>query len=784
MKFSNGYWLVKEGLQCYYPQQVFSIEEKVDGIEMIASTKKLTTRGDTLEGPVLTYTFSAPMKDVIKVKIVHYKGALSKQPQFILSEAGGSFQYTEDEEKATFKSGELMLVIDKKNEFRLSFERANKLLTSSFGKSAAYIKEKEDVFLEEKLDKAYMREQLSLDIDEQIYGFGERFTPFVKNGQSIDIWNEDGGTASEQGYKNVPFYISNKGYGILVGHTGKVSFEVASEKVSKVQFSVQGQELSYYVIAGDNMKQVLTNYTALAGRPPMLPTWSFGLWLSTSFTTDYNEETVMHFIDKMKERDIPLSVFHFDCFWMKAYHWSSFKWDDKVFKDPKGMLQRLHEKGLKVCVWINPYIAQASELFDEGMANGYFIKRTDGSVWQGDLWQPGMAIVDFTNPKAYRWYQDKLAELLDMGVDCFKTDFGERIPVTDVRYESGANAEGMHNYYTYLYNKAVFEIIKEKKGKNDAIVFARSATVGSQSFPVHWGGDCEGNFSSMAETLRGGLSLGLSGFGYWSHDIGGFESTSTADVYKRWVAFGLLSSHSRLHGNTSYRVPWLYDEEAVDVVRFFTKMKCELMPYLYNMAWEASELGLPMLRAMVLEFEEDPNCRYLDKEYMLGDSLLVAPVFNEEGSVNYYLPKGRWTHFITGEVYEGGVWKKETYHYLGLPLFVKPNSILMLGSRDDRPDYDYRESVRVALYELDEDVIVSSKVLDSEGKIVLTVAALKQDQTLTVQYKGGNRPWEIVLKNIFDIQGATGGVVQHQEDGVHIVMNEGVTDEGSVICYL
>jgi alpha-D-xyloside xylohydrolase len=354
------------------------------------------------------------------------------------------------------------------------------------------------------------------------------------------------------------------------------------------------------LIPGKNPKDIIGRYTKLSGLPALPPAWSFGLWLTTSFTTDYDEATVTSFIDGMAERNLPLHTFHFDCFWMKEYEWCNFSWDEDVFPDPHGMLKRLKDKGLHICVWINPYIGQKSPLFDEGLENGYFIQNTDGTTWQWDLWQPGMAIVDFTNPEACDWYLGYLEALMDMGVDCFKTDFGERIPVEGVKYFDGSDPHKMHNYYSYLYNKKIYELIERKLGKNEAVLFARSGSVGSQKFPVHWGGDCTSVFESMAESLRGGLSLCLSGFGFWSHDIGGFESTSTADVYKRWIAFGLLSSHSRLHGSSSYRVPWLYDEESVDVLRHFTQLKCSLMPYLYSQANQTAQSGIPMIRAMFL----------------------------------------------------------------------------------------------------------------------------------------------------------------------------------------
>ena len=256
---------------------------------------------------------------------------------------------------------------------------------------------------------------------------------------------------------------------------------------------------------------------------------------------------------------------------MKALHWCDFEWDEEVFSDVKGMLTRYkEEKNIKICAWINPYIAQGTSVFEEGLQNSYFLKRADGKgIKQTDLWQPGLAWVDFTNPKAVEWYLGKLKKLIEVGVDCFKTDFGERIP-TDVTYYEPYDSVAMHNYYTYLYNQAVFTLLQELKGEEEAIVFARSATAGCQQFPVHWGGDCSASYPSMAESLRGGLSLALSGFSFWSHDISGFEQTATADLYKRWVQFGLLSSHSRLHGSTSYRVPWFFDEEACEVLKYST----------------------------------------------------------------------------------------------------------------------------------------------------------------------------------------------------------------------
>ena len=747
MKFSNGCWLQKEGCACFSPAQVYFTKVEEDCVTLCAPTSRITSRGATLGGVNLTIKISAPYPEVLRVQTYHYMGVQKKAPEFELTAMQTGLMKAEDSEEVIKVSNGTLRVEVNKSDGKITFFRGEEKLTSSGAKDLAYMKTdwKGDAY-NLRTDDAYMREQLTLGVGELIYGLGERFSAFVKNGQTVDIWNEDGGTSTEQSYKNIPFFMSNKGYGVFVNHPEKVSFEVASEMVHKVGFTVAGESLDYFLINGPTMKDVLVRYTDITGKPSLPAPWTFGLWLSTSFTTNYDEETVMSFVNGMIDRGIPLSVFHFDCFWMKDFSWCDFTWDSRVFPDPEGLIKRLHDKGLKVCVWINSYIGQESRLFEEGKEKGYFIKRTNGDVWQWDMWQPGLAIVDFTNPEACKWYASKLEALMDMGVDCLKTDFGERIP-TDCVYFDGSDPQKMHNYYTYLYNKCVFDVIKKKKGEKEAILFARSATVGGQKFPVHWGGDCWSDYESMEESLRGGLSLTSSGFGYWSHDIGGFESTSTPDVYKRWCAFGLLSSHSRLHGSTSYRVPWAYDEEAVDVVRFFAELKASLMPYLYRNAVETSKTGIPMMRSMVLEFPEDRNVSYLATQYMLGDSLLTAPIFNEDSMANYYLPEGRWTNYLTGEEREGGRWYTEKHGYLSIPLYVKEGSIVAVGAENKKAVYDYADNVTFRVYALADGKTANTVVYDTEANPAASVTVDRKGDTYTISVES-SKPCKVVLMNV------------------------------------
>lgn len=732
MKFTNGYWMLRDEMTPAYAVEYGSHMVKGDELTVYLPGKHIAGRGDALNIPMLTITLSTPLEGVIKVSAVHHAGALYKGPFAEIKNEHPRAEITETEECLTFASGSLRAVIDKTpNAYKLAFYEGDKFLTESSFRNLAHMHNRET-------GKNYMVEQLLIDVDEYVYGLGERFTPFVKNGQTVEMWNEDGGTASEIAYKNIPFYITNKGYGVLVGNEGDVAYEIASEKVERIQFSVEGERLDYYFISGKSPMGTVEKYTELTGKPALPPAWSFGLWLTTSFTTDYDENTTSGFIQGMADRDIPLHVFHFDCYWMEAFEWCNIKWDPNVTTDPKSMLQRYHDKGLKICVWINPYIGQKSCLFEEGREKGYLLKRTDGSVWQTDLWQPGMGLVDFTNPDACAWYQSKLKTLLDMGVDCFKTDFGERVPVKDIVYFDGSDPVKMHNYYTYLYNQTVFQLLEEERGKGEAVLFARSATVGGQKFPAHWGGDCSATYVSMAETLRGGLSLSLSGFGFWSHDISGFEQTAPADIYKRWCQFGLLSSHSRLHGSSSYRVPWLFDDEACVILKEFVNLKCRLMPYLYGQAVRSHEYGTPVLRPMFLDFPEDRACDTLDRQYMFGSSLLAAPVFKESGEVDYYLPKGTWVNLITGETREGGTWYKETHDYHSLPLMVKENTILPMGNNDREPEYDFADGVTLLLSVFADGKEADVEIPDCRGNVVMKAHAVCRDGEISVHVEGGN----------------------------------------------
>ncbi|EPS44690.1 hypothetical protein H072_1323 [Dactylellina haptotyla CBS 200.50] len=726
MKFTEGMWKIRGGIQLNWMSHVERVISTDEGSASLLLAKLTRNRGDTLNAGTLNAKITSPLEGVTAVKFSHWDGEDELGPDFPINTSSRPKVTIKNDPARNLKyvSGNLNLDVDTApNELAFNYtDDKGKRLTGHSFRSIAFVNDittektkwAEGIYAQKD---TYILLELDLSVHEKIYGLGERFGPFSKNGQTVEIWNEDGGTSSELAYKNIPFYISSRGYGIFINHPGKVMLEIQSERTTRVNIVVKGESLEYMVIAGPTPRDILNRYTQLTGRPSLPPAWSYGLWLTTSFTTSYSEETVTGFLDGFKERDIPLGVFHFDCFWMKSYQWCDFEFDAENFPDPKAYIGRLKDRGFKTCVWINPYIGQASPLFAEGKKNGYFVMRADTprpTVWQWDEWQAGMALVDFTNPKACEWFSTHLKRLMDLGIDAFKTDFGERIPFDPkiVKYSDNSDTEKMHNFYTFIYNKCVFETM-EKHGKPGCL-FARSATAGGQQFPVHWGGDCESTFEAMAETLRGGLSLALSGFAFWAHDIGGFEGLPEPALYKRWVQFGALGSHTRLHGSSSYRVPWIYEEKdypgeaeaCSKVLRDSVRRKFALMPYLLRTALEAKEKGAPIMRPMLFEFgETDPNVWNIDTQYMLGSDLLVAPVFSREGEVSFYVPKtgvknGKWISFFykndgVNKVYEEGHWYTETHGFDTMPILVRPGATIAYNPSITTPDSDYLKGLQV-----------------------------------------------------------------------------------------
>lgn len=528
-------------------------------------------------------------------------------------------------------------------------------------------------------------EALALAPDEHIYGLGEKFMPFDRRGQKIESWNYNTwGATNERAYKNIPFFVSSRGYGVFLNTTFKTTWDIGSGATSSIstQIETEDDRLDLFFIWGPRIADILTRYTALTGRPPVPPRWSFGFWQSKCTYSSWDE--VWEIVRKARAERVPTDVVHLDPPWLRDRMYADLVWDETRFPDPAGNLARLRAEGIRISLWLQPWIPEESEVFAEGQEQGAFATREDGSVYFYAPTIPGRppsrcGIVDFSSPTGREWYIQKILGLLSQGVSAFKTDFGEAIP-EDAVFANGMRGAEMHNLYPLLYNAAFYEAFERSGRADDLVCWGRSGWAGIQRYPVSWSGDMLCNFPSMTCTLWSGLSFSLSGVAFWSHDIGGFMGETNPELYVRWAQWGLLSSHSRAHG-TANREPWSQGEQALTIFREFDELRYQLIPYLYSLAHEAHQTGLPLMRPMVLEFQDDPATHTIDSQYLLGPSLLVAPVL-EQGltSRQTYLPRGTWYNFWTDTAYEGGRWLHLPTQALEMmPLFVKAGTILPLG---------------------------------------------------------------------------------------------------------
>ena len=538
--------------------------------------------------------------------------------------------------------------------------------------------------------------------DECFAGTGERFTKMDLSGHTFFLKNQDGqGVNNRRTYKNIPFYLSSRMYGAFYHTCAHSKLSLADCSTRSVEFLSDQAMLDVFVIAGDSAEEILRGYRDLTGYPSMPPLWSFGTWMSRM--TYFSADEVNEICDRMRAEHYPCDVIHLDTGWFKTDWLCEWKFNEERFPNPKAFIQGLKKKGYRVSLWQLPYVAEDAEQINEAKENDYIAPLTKKQESEGSNFSAldYAGTIDFTYPKATEWYKGLLKNLLDMGVTCIKTDFGENIHM-DAKYK-GMKPELLNNLYALLYQKAAYEITKDVTG--DGIVWARSAWAGCQRYPLHWGGDSCSSWDGLAGSLKGGLHFGLSGFAFWSHDVPGFHtlpnfmnSIVADDVYMRWTQFGVFSSHIRYHG-TNKREPWHYPAIA-PMVKKWWKLRYQLMPYIVEQSKKATETGYPVLRALIFHHLEDKLCWHIDDEYYFGDDFLVAPVMNSENRRDVYLPEGKWVNFFTGERYEGGQWLKNLEIPLEeMPVYVRENASISVYNKEvdctDEMDLNQSEILRI-----------------------------------------------------------------------------------------
>lgn len=783
MKFTDGLWAIKEGYTIEYPKEINDIDISESGITLFAPYQAQEKTRSSIGCGLLTVQISAVGANAFSIRISNHKGSRKRKAILELNRTVIQPVSTENETEYIYTSSLLEVHLRKDGEWGISFYYSGRFLTSTGLGGQAHITAPDGT--------SYIREQLSLCEGEYIYGLGEQPGSIIRNGGTYEAWIEDAGIRAGRSAKTAPFFLSSRGYGVLVNTPECVSYEIGNECTteagpegitSRTQFSVKGQTLEYILIGGASMKHVMDIYSEIIGRAALPPAWSFGSWISTPRMEVYDEETILDLIEKNKTMNMPLSVIHFGPYWMKGFEWTSFLWDDKRFPNPKDMIKELHENGIRVCLWISPYIAQKSPLFQEGFDGSYFLNLGNGDLWQSDVSQAGAGLVDFTNLVARAWYQKFLDELIRIGVDSFHLDFGADAPVADpfygadaarygITYKNELEAESQHNLYPVLYEEAVFELLQRRYGQNNACLLAHAGFIGSQKYPFLVLDNEDPSYEGMRTALSSGLSLSLSGFPYWGANIGGVTDQSTPDLYMRSHQFSMFLPQAMLGGAETFRVPWQYGTEASQETLLFSRFKLGLMPYIFSSAVESSTLGIPMTRPMVLEFPDDPNTAALDQQYMFGPSLLIAPITSEEGIVRYYVPSGIWTNLLTRERIEGPIWKNEQHGYQTMPILARPGTILVADSSDEKPVYNYMENVTITLFELPEGKEVSTDVYSADLKNVGIVKALRQDGKITVHTQGFYGQTRLVLSGIFRISSSSVGIPELNEWGTMVVFS-------------
>lgn len=570
-----------------------------------------------------------------------------------------------------------------------------------------------------------------LQHDEKIFGCGESFTRFDKRGQRVLVSTRDGmGTQNELMYKPIPFFLSNRGYGMFVHTSAPLTFDFGKFYDAHNVIYSGDENLDLFVFLGDP-KEILSEYTSLTGRSPVPPLWSFGFWMSRA--TYNSDEQVRQVARQLRTHRLPSDVVHIDTGWFETEWRSDHRFSPTRFPNPAALMADLKAQGFRVSLWQYPYLTTKNALWKEIVEKGYHVRNAGGQLPDED------ATLDLSNPEAVKWYQDKLRDLLKLGVGAIKVDFGEQSPLTG-QYSSGLSGWYEHNLYPLRYNKIVADVTKETTGED--VIWARSAWAGSQRYPVHWGGDAENTDSAMAASLRGGLSFGLSGFTYWSHDVGGFVQKAPRDLYRRWMAWGVLSSHTRAHGIPP-REPWEYDAALVEDFRRALNLRYSLMPYIYAQAKDSSARGFPMARPLFFEYPGDPGSWTIDDQYLFGSDLLVAPMFDNSAQRKVYLPPGAWIDYQSGRVYEGAGWHVIQAGQIPVVLLVKNHSVLPhLKVAQSTKDMDWT-NVELRVFSTDNAPVKG--LFTRPGSDVQTLSLVPRGRTFSLidDPQGGKVRWTI-----------------------------------------
>ena len=713
----TGLGLVKWRRAQYFPAHAFNYTQH--GIQRVKQNEFPAAEYEA--DPVLPFSIEFVSPRVVRFKMKTGTVVKAEEPSLMLVKEptiDKSWQYSKTKEGHEYKST-FGAVLITENPWSVTFKDASgKVLTKTRHSSdnKGFTQVLPFCFVRRAAD--YSRSVgavFTISPDEKIFGCGESFTPMNKYGQKVNLYTCDPNGVETPGmYKPIPFFMSSKGYGIFMHTSTPVTCDFGNTYGASNALLMGDESMDIFVMLGEP-KDILNEYTNLTGKPSMPPLWSFGLWMSR--ITYFSEADGRNVAAKLRANNIPTDVLHFDTGWFETDWRCDYEFSKNRFQDPVKMIADLKRDGFRTCLWQLPYFVPKNKLFKEITEGGLHVKNANGNVPFED------AVLDFTNPKTVEWYRGKVGSLLKMGVSVIKVDFGEAAPYNGL-YANGRTGLYEHNLYPLRYNKTVSDLTKEING--ESIIWARSTWAGSQRYPLHWGGDAESSDMGMQAELRGGLSLGLSGFTFWSHDIGGFTKRTPENLYRRWLPFGALSSHTRCHGQPP-KEPWDYGVDFQNYFREVIEMKYKLMPYIYAQSKFSSENGLPMMRALCVEYPNDAGAWQVDNEYLLGSDILVAPIFEENTtSRNVYLPQGQWIDYQTGKSYSSG-WHTIEAGKMTIVMMVRDGAVIphiKLAQSTDKMDWSNIDLV-----------VFSSNNAAAKGKICLPTEQKLYDISVTKKGK-------------------------------------------------
>lgn len=741
-----------------YPETLKSLRENKDKKEFIASFN--------IEDIFISFRFIS--KDIVNISI--YKDKLIKDNYIEIYE--GNFdknfevKLSEDKEKYTI-SNEYLSIYVHKNPFFYEIKRKSEtLLKQAIEDRDIAGNRYTDLFKFNLINGQIVsiKDSFSIENYEGFYGFGEKFTPINKRGYDIEAWNYDAyGVCSDKAYKNIPFFLNTKGYGIFINTTSKISYNLATISFDSYTIDLKDCKFDYYFIYGPSFKNIISKYITLTGKvKDVPPKWSFGLWIAR-----YGHKTrkgVEKVIERLRKDDIPADIIGLCPLWLRNGHYCDFVFDEKKFPNPKEMISSFRKKGIKLHIWIQPTVSIKTSMFKEGKEKGYFLKDKKGNVylWKSPLTnepkrsddlinivkenieelglQPDAGMVDFTNPSAVSWYLSKLKYLIDWGIGVIMCDFGEEIP-EDAYFYNGKTGKDMRNIYSYLYSGCIYKFIKETRSEKP-ICLIRSGWAGMHKYPICWSGDPKVTFDAMREVLRGGLSIALSGVIFWSHDIGGTDFVMPdPELYIRWAQFGMFTSHTRCHSNHPDE-PWNFGKRAENIFRKYDKLRYSLIPYIYSCAYECIDKNISFIKPLVLEYQDDPIAQNIDDEYIFGNSFLVAPIFWRRDYRYIYLPQGKWIDFWTKKIYEG----ERSFKYKAslniLPLFVKSGSIIPM---QDDVSYIEDKPLDKIIVDIYPDRKSKFKYRDDYEKIYF--GCISNNKTIEINISNINKNYKLILNN-------------------------------------